>query len=131
MSTADLLRRPFLVSLVALFPTVLALWYVGLVLWGGALWVMQLVQGGASAALPADVQAAPLAALAVEFVVVILALAAGRGLRRGAGWSRFATPLLALFAFPPGYPYDLVVVAAVALLLFLPPGPRAFFGKRI
>lgn len=127
MSATLPLKRPLLVTLVALFPTGLALWYVGLILWGAALWTIQMVQGGLNNALPADVQAGPLIALGVEFVVVVLAFAAARGLRRGARWTRFAIPLLAMFAFPPGYPYDLVVAALAVVVLFVPGRSRMFF----
>lgn len=125
-----LLRRPFLVSLVALFPFGLALWYMGIVLWGGLLLGADLLRGAGRPDLPADIGAASFMTLGVGFVVVVMGVSTARGLRQGAAWSRFATPLLALFAFPPGYPYDLAAAGAAALLLFLLPGPRGFFGRR-
>lgn len=124
-------KRPFLVSLVALFPFGLAVWYLGTVLWSGLMAGVELLREAGAAGLPPEIGIEAVTNLAVGLTVAVLGFSTARALRRGAGWSRLAVPFLALFAFPAGSPYDVIAAGLGSALLFGLPGPRRFFGKGV
>lgn len=118
--------RPFLVTLLALLPLVLAVWYAVLVGEAVLLFLGDTLFGG-PAPLPADLRSAPIILGVVGIVAIVWSLLTSGGLFGGAVWARLSAVLLALFALPVGYPTDLIVTVVVILLLFVPANARAFF----
>lgn len=118
--------RPFVVTLLALLPLALALWYVVFVVGAALLFIGELLFGG-PARLPRDVVLGPVVLAVAGVGAAIWSFVTSGGLFGGAGWARISAVLLALFALPMGYPTDLVATAVVVLVLFFPANVRAFF----
>ncbi len=116
-----------MVTLLALLPLILGLWYAVRVADALFLFLGEFLFGG-SAQLPANVRLTGLLLAGAAFGGMIWSFATGNGLFGGAGWARISAVLLALFALPMGFPTDLVVAVIVVLVLFVPSDVRAFFG---
>lgn len=119
--------RPLVVTVLALLPLILALWYAVRVADALFLFVGEYLFGG-PAQLPLEVRMNGLLLAGAAFGGMVWSFATGNGLFGGAGWARISAVLLALFALPMGFPTDLIVTAIVVLVLFVPSDVRAFFG---
>jgi hypothetical protein len=119
--------RPLIVTLFALLPMVLALWYALRIVDALLLLVGEVAFTG-PIDLPTAVRLNGLLLAAAALGGMIWCYATASGLFAGAGWARISAILLALFALPMGYPTDLVVAAIVVLVLFIPSDVRGFFG---
>jgi hypothetical protein len=119
-------RRPFVVTLLALLPLALALWYVVSGVQAIVLFVGETLFGGPGQ-LSTVAHLGSILLAGASFGAAAWSFATGHGLFGGASWARISALLLALFALPMGYPTDLVVTVIVALVLFVWPSARAFF----